>query len=381
MDFELSDEQKDFQRSFRSFCEKEIAPRAKEVDEKGEFSFENWKGLAKIGFLGLFIPEEYGGSGASLITRAVGFEELSRACAATALSAESSASLCTTPIVEFGTEEQKKKYLPKLARGEFIGAMGLTEPGCGSDLSAIKTRAKKEGNRYILNGNKMLITNGPIADVIVVMAVTDKEADRKGMSFFIVEKGFKGFSAGSPLDKMGTRGSPTSELIFEDCEVPEENLIAEEGKGFLMAMKTLEHARIGMAAWCLGIAQACLDESKKYAQERFAFGKPIGYFQEVNFKIADMKVDTDTARQLIYYAAWLKDQGKPCNVEISIAKLFASEITTKVSSNAVQIHGGYGYMKEYTVERLYRDAKLGEIGEGTSEIQRMIIVRDLLEKY
>lgn len=379
MDFRLTDEQIAFQKSFRKFCEKEIEPHAREVDEKGEFSLDNWKRLAKFGFFAIPFPEEFGGCN-DAITSMIALEELSRVCASTALSASINIGLCGMPILKFGTDAQRKKYITKIASGDYIGAFGLTEANAGSDVGGIQTVAKKDGDSYVLNGTKMFITNGNIADVILVFAYTDKEKGKSnGMSAFVVEKQTKGFSVGKKLEKMGVRGSPTCELIFEDCRIPKENLLGEEGKGFSIAMFSLNYARISMAAWCLGIAQAALEESIKYAETRYAFGKPIGYFQEINHKIAEMKVLTDTARQLIYYAAWLKNTGLDYKMHASIAKLFASESATKCCHYAVQIHGGYGLLKEYKVERLYRDIRLGEIGEGSSEIQRIIIARELLK--
>jgi len=291
--------------------------------------------------------------------------------------------LCGIPIAIFGTEEQKKKYIPGLITTDLVGCFGLTEPEAGSDAISIKTTATKKGKNWVLNGTKTFITNGSICDVAVVMAKTDPTGGKgRNVSSFIVEKGTKGFSAGKPMDKMGYRGSPTAELIFEECEVPGENLLGTENEGFIQAMKTLEYGRIGMAMVCLGVSMACMEESIKYAKERVQFGRPISKFQMVSFKIADMKLLTDVSRLLIYKAAWLKEIGDPgAATAASIAKLVTSETSTQISSMAVQIHGGYGYIKEYRVERLYRDAKLGEIGEGTSEIQRVLIARDVLAKY
>lgn len=388
MDYSLNDEQLALQESFRKFCDKEIKPNADRLDkadpaEADKLMKQNFKKLAEFGYTGMCHEEKYGGSGKDLITQCVAQEELARVCAATFLSVGGSLGLCGLPIAHFGTDAQKKKYLPKLISTETIGAFGLTEPEAGSDAIGIKTTAQKKGDRYILNGSKTFISNGPIADIAVVMAVTGKP-DEKGrnVSSFIVEKGMKGFSAGKHLDKMGYRGAPTSELFFDDCEVPAENLLGVENEGFIQAMKTLEYGRIGMAVVALGIAVACMEESIKYAKERHQFGKPIGKFQMVGFRLSDMKVLTDVSRLLIYKAAWHKDNNHPeAATMASIAKLTASEASTKISSWAVQIHGGYGYMTEYPVERLYRDAKLGEIGEGTSEIQRLLIARDVLAKY
>jgi len=388
MDYSLTDEQLALQESFRKFCDKEIKPNADKLDkadyaEADKLMKQNFKKLAEFGYTGMCHEEKYGGSGKDLVTQCVAQEELARVCAATFLSVGGSLGLCGLPIAHFGTDAQKKKYLPKLISTEMIGAFGLTEPEAGSDAIGIKTTARKKGDRYILNGSKTFISNGPIADIAVVMAVTGKPEEKgRNVSSFIVEKGMKGFSAGKHLDKMGYRGAPTSELFFDDCEVPAENLLGVENEGFIQAMKTLEYGRIGMAVVALGIAVACMEESITYAKERHQFGRPIGKFQMVGFKLSDMKVLTDVSRLLIYKAAWHKDNNHPeAATMASIAKLTASEASTKISSWAVQIHGGYGYMTEYPVERLYRDAKLGEIGEGTSEIQRLLIARDVLAKY
>lgn len=388
MDYSLSEEQLALQESFRKFCEKEIKPNAElldraDHDESVKILKKNMKKLAEFGYTGLFHDEKYGGTARDLLTQSVAQEELAKACASTYLSIGGSVGLCGIPIALFGTDKQKEKYLPKLISTDMIGSFGLTEPDAGSDAISLKTTAVKKGNKWVLNGTKMFITNGPIMDVAVVMAKTDKDGNKgRNVSSFIVEKGTKGFSAGKPLDKMGYRGSPTSELIFEDCEIPAENLLGVENEGFIQAMQTLEYGRVGMAMVALGVAMACMEESIKYAKERQQFGKPIGKFQMIGFKIADMKMLTDVSRLLIYKAAWLKDNNDPGAATMaSIAKLTASEASTNISNWAVQIHGGYGYTKEYLVERLYRDAKLGDIGEGTSEIQRILISRDVLQKY
>ncbi len=388
MDYSLSKEQLALQESFRKFCEKEIRPNADLLDKADhEQSVKilkvNFKKLAEFGYTGLFHEEKYGGTARNLLTQSIAQEELARACASTYLSVGGSVGLCGIPIALFGTDKQKEKYLPKLISTEMIGSFGLTEPDAGSDAISVRTTAVKKGDKWVLNGTKMFITNGPIMDVAVVMAKTDKDGHKgRDVSSFIVEKGTKGFSAGKPLDKMGYRGSPTSELIFDDCEIPAENLLGVENEGFIQAMQTLEYGRVGMAMVALGVAIACMEESIKYAKERQQFGRPIGKFQMVGFKLADMKMLIDVSRLLIYKAAWLKDNKDPGAATMaSIAKLVASEASTNISSWAVQIHGGYGYTKEYPVERLYREAKLGEIGEGTSEIQRILISRDVLQKY
>jgi butyryl-CoA dehydrogenase len=388
MDYALTKEQLALQDSFRKFCEKEIKPNAEILDKANpdkvvEILKKNLKKLAEIGYTGLFHNEKYGGTAKDLVTQSVAQEELAKACASTFLSVGASVGLCGIPIAIFGTEEQKKKYVPGLITTDLVGCFGLTEPEAGSDAISIKTTAVKKGKSWVLNGSKTFITNGSIADVAVVMAKTDATGGKgRNVSSFIVEKGTKGFSAGKPMDKMGYRGSPTAELIFEECEIPASNLLGVENEGFMQAMKTLEYGRIGMAMVCLGVSMACMEESIKYAKERVQFGRPISKFQMIGFKIADMKLLTDVARLLIYRAAWLKETNDPgAATAASIAKLVSSETSTQISSMAVQIHGGYGYIKEYPVERLYRDAKLGEIGEGTSEIQRILIARDVLAKY
>jgi len=388
MDYSLNDEQLTLQESFRKFCDKEIKPNADRLDkadhaEADKILRQNMKKLAEFGYTGMFHEEKYGGTAKDLITRCVAQEELAKVCAASYLSVGVSLGLCGLFIAHFGTDEQKKKYLPKLISTDMIGAFGLTEPEAGSDVMNIQTTAEKKGDRYILNGSKTYIINGPIADVAIIMAVTGKPEEKGGnVSSFIVEKGMKGFSAGEHLDTMGHRGAPTSELFFNDCEVPAENLLGVENQGFIQAMTTLEYGRIGIAMLALGISVACMEESINYAKERQQFGKPIGKFQMVGFKLSDMKVLIDVSRLLAYKAAWLKEKNDPeAATMASIAKLTATEASTKISGWAVQIHGGYGCMTKYPVERLYRDAKPGEIGEGTSDIHRILIARDVLAKY
>lgn len=381
MNFQYTDEQREFQRSFRRFCEKEIAPRAMRADEAAEFQRENWRKLADFGFFSLFFAEDVGGVNADAITRVIAGEELSRVCASTALSAAASTGLTGGPIDRFGTKAQRQKYLPKMIKGELIGCFGLTEPGCGSDVQGIRTRVEKRNGDYVLSGSKMFITNGNISDVALIVAKGDESAGHRGFSAFLVETDTPGFSAGQPLNKMGLRGSPTTALHLESVTVPRDALLGEEGQGFYIAMQTLEAGRVGMAAWCLGLAQACLDEAIKYVKQREAFGRPIAHFQGVSFKIADMKLQVETARLLIHSAAWKKATVGEARVEASIAKLYASEICMKAAHMATQIHGGYGYIKEFPVERFFRDARLAEIGEGTSEIQRLVIAREVLKSY
>jgi butyryl-CoA dehydrogenase len=379
VDYEITEEQKEFQKRFRAFCEKEIAPRASQVDAEAAFSFENHRRLAEMGFFGLPFPQKYGGGQKPILTCLIAWEELARVCPSTFLSCGISSLLCGTALHLLGSEEQKQKYLVKLISGEKIGAYALSEPHCGSDTAALKTEARREGGTYILNGTKAFVTNGPIADFIVLFALTSPGGppDQR-MSVFIVEKGTPGLLIGPSIEKLGVRGSPIAELILKDCQIPRDRLLGMEGKGALCATKANESGRLGFAAYSLGVGQACLEESIKYAQGRQAFGRPISHFQEVSFKVADMQMFVDIGRLLTYRAAWMIDQGLEATTDISIAKLFISEWASWCATNAVQIHGGYGFLKGYKVERLYRDAKLGEIGEGTSEIQRRAIARSLL---
>jgi len=378
MDFGLTDEQEQYLKSLREFLAAEIAPHSAEMDRTESFRRENLTTLARFGFTGLNFPEEYGGSAADLLTTTLASIELARTCASTSLSVGASLALCGYPILKFGTDEHRGRYLPRLISGEWIGALALTEPGAGSDLASVRTRAEKSGQHFVINGSKTYITNGPIADLILVFAITSA-GDKRGYGLFLVEGTAAGLVRGRRLEKMGVKGSPTSELFFEDCRVPASNLIGEENKGFPVLMKCLAYDRIAMAAWCLGIAKASLDEALAYATTREAFGARIVTFEEISFKLADMKAEIDTAELLILRAAWLHDQGQTFAAEASVAKLYASEVAKRAADNAVQIHGGAGYFRDYRVERLYRDARLCEIGEGTSEIQRMIIARSILE--
>jgi alkylation response protein AidB-like acyl-CoA dehydrogenase len=378
MDFALTDEQEQYLKSLREFLAAEIEPYAAQLDRTEEFRRENLAALARFGYTGLNFPEEYGGTGADLLTTTMASIELARACAATALSVGASLALCGYPILKHGTEEQRRRYLPRLIAGELIGALALTEPSAGSDLASIKTRATRRGDSLIINGTKTYITNGPVADLVLVFVRTDTEQGARGYSLVLVEADTPGFVRGRKLEKMGVRGSPTSELYFEDCEVSAANLIGEANAGFPLLMKCLAYDRVGMACFCLGIAKASLDEALRYATERKAFGAPLVAFEEISFKLAEMKADIDTAELLILRAAWLHDRGADVTVEASTAKLYVSEVAKRAADYAVQIHGGAGYFRDYRVERLYRDARLCEIGEGTSEIQRMIIARSIL---
>lgn len=378
MQLELNDQQKMIQKMVREFAEKEVGPIAAELDETGEFPTKTLEKMAKLGLLGIFIPTEYGGAALDTISYATVIEEISRKCASTGVIASVHNSLVSYPIMKYGTEEQKKKYLPILAKGEKIGAFAATEPNAGSDLGAMQTTAKLKGNKYIINGDKTFITSGPEAGIIIVFAVTDKSAGVKGISAFIVENTMKGFKVGSIFDKMGINANLVSELIFEDMEVPKENLLGKEGDGFKIALSTLDGGRIGIAAQAVGIAQAALDESIEYSKQRQQFGRPIAKFQAIQWMIAEMATSIEAARYLLYNAAYAKDKGGRFSKEAAMAKLFASETAMDAAIKAVQIHGGYGYTKEYTVERLFRDAKITEIYEGTSEVQKMVIAGSLL---
>jgi butyryl-CoA dehydrogenase len=378
MKLELSEQQKMIRNMVREFAEKEVAPLAAELDKTGEYPTKTLEKMAKLGLLGIIISQEYGGAGLDTISYATVIEEISRKCASTGVITSVHNSLTAWPIMKYGTEEQKKKYLPVLAKGEKIGAFAGTEPNAGSDLGAMKTTAVLKGNHYVINGDKTFITSGPKAGIIILFAVTDKNAGTKGISAFIVENTFKGYKVGSILDKLGINASQTSELLFENMEVPKENLLGKEGDGFKIALSTLDGGRIGIAAQAVGIAQAALDESITYSKQREQFGKPIAKFQAIQWMIADMATRIEAARYLVYNAAYVKDKGERFSKEAAMAKLFASETAMDAVIKAVQIHGGYGYTKEYTVERLFRDAKITEIYEGTSEVQRMVISGSLL---
>lgn len=377
---EFNEEHRMVRRMVRDFARKEMAPIAIEMDEKEQFPHETFKKMAELNLLGLPFDEKYGGAGFDLISYTITLEELARVCASTALSYSAHVSLAASPIDMFGTEEQKQKYLVPLAKGEKIGSFGLSEPEAGSDAGSIQTTARKEGDRYILNGSKMWITNAEVADIFVVAAVTDKEKGRKGISNFIVERGFPGFEVGKKEKKCGMRASPTNMLHFSDCEVPAENLLGQENAGYRQFLTTLDGGRVGIAAQALGIAKEALKRSLNYAQQRVQFGKKIGEFQAIQFKLADMATKIHAAELMIYDAAWKKQNGQPYIHEAGMAKLFATEMATEAANQAIQIHGGVGYTKEYEVERFWRDAKLLEIGEGTSEVQRIVIYRELLKQ-
>jgi len=378
VDFQLSEEQVLLRRTVRDFAEAELRPHAREWDEQQAFPRELFATLGELGLAGVCWPTEYGGSGLSVLEWAIVMEEMARGDAGVALSLAAHHSLASAHVNLAGTEEQKLRFLTPLAKGEKIGCWGLTEPGSGSDAGGLRTTAVRDGDHWVLNGSKNFITNGGIADTAVVMAVTDRAAGKKGISAFVVERGTKGFRAGKKEDKLGVRSSDTSELVFEDCRVPAGNLIGQPGLGFVDTLKILDRGRVGIAAFSVGIAQAALEASMRYALDRKQFGHPIADFQAIQTKIADMATKVEAARLLTWQAAWMADAGKTHTAESSMAKLFASEIAVEVALDAIQIHGGYGYLKDYPVERYLRDAKLGTIGEGTSEVQRMVIARQLL---
>ncbi|MGB2770615.1 MAG: acyl-CoA dehydrogenase [Candidatus Zixiibacteriota bacterium] len=379
MDFEFTEEQRMVKEAAADFSKNSLLPKAQEFDEKEEIPQEIYKELAGLGYLGMLLPEEYGGSNLDFVSYICAMEEFAKACAALEIALSVHNSLVCDAILKFGTDEQKKKYLPSLARGEKIGAYSLTEPGSGTDAGSLRTSAVLQDDHYLVNGTKTFVTNGGIADLFVVFLSTKPELKSKGISCILVEKGTEGFSIGAKEKKMGIKGSDTRELSFADCKIPKENLLGEENKGFKVALSLLNSGRIGVGAQCVGIAQAAFEESLKYSKERVQFGQPICNFQAIGFKLADMATEIDAARLLVYRAAHLKSKGKKCNIEASMAKLFASEVANRVVNEAVQIHGGYGYMKEYPVERYFRDARVTEIYEGTSEAQRIVISRDLLK--
>lgn len=363
----------------REFTLNEVAPIAHEIDEEEKFPYETVEKMAKCGFLGIPFPKEYGGEGGDYLGYAMAVEELSKACGTTGVIVSAHTSLAGSPIYEFGSEEQKQKFLIPLAKGEKLGAFGLTEPNAGTDASGQQTTAVLDGDNYILNGTKIFITNAGPAEIYVVMAMTDKTKGTHGISAFIVEKDTEGFTIGKKEQKLGIRGSSTCELIFENCKIPKENLLGKESQGFKIAMKTLDGGRIGIAAQALGIAQGALDTTVEYVKDRKQFGRSISAFQNTQFELADMKTKIEAARHLVYDAAKKKGEGKSYNVEASMAKLYAAQVAMEVTTKAIQLHGGYGYTREYDIERMFRDAKITEIYEGTSEVQKMVISADLLK--
>jgi len=379
--FTLTEDQEQLRKEIREFAVREIAPNVSRWDEASEFPAEVVKQLGQMGLLGVIFPVEYGGAGLGYVAYVLAIEELSAVDGSVGIIIAAHNSLCTNHIFLAGNEEQRQKYVPRLARGEWLGAWGLTEPGSGSDAGAARTTAVRKGDRWVLNGNKTFITNGHYADVAVVIAVTDREQGTRGLSAFVVEKGTPGFRPGKKENKLGLRASDTSELIFEDCEIPGENLLGKLGEGFVDSMRVLDGGRISIAALSLGIGRGALDASVKYVKERRQFGKAIAEFQGIQWRLADMATELDAARLLTQRAAVLKDAGQRVTRESSMAKLYASEVAVRICNEAVQLHGGYGFIKDYPAEKFYRDVKLCTIGEGTSEIQRMVIGREILKVH
>jgi alkylation response protein AidB-like acyl-CoA dehydrogenase len=380
VDFDLTQEQQEFRRAVREFAEDVIAPRAEEMDRREELPLDIVKQMGEMGLFGLPFPEEYGGQGADFLTFCLAVEELARVDSSMAITLEAAVGLGANPIHAFGTEEQKRRWLVPMCRGDILGAFGLTEPGGGSDAGSSKTTARLENGEWVINGSKAFITNSgtPISKVCTITAVTGQSPDgHKDISAIIVPADTPGFEVGKAYRKLGWHASDTHELSFTDCRVPEENLLGDQGKGYAQFLQTLDDGRIAVAALSVGLIQGCLEACLSYARERHAFGRPIGGFQSIQFKIADMKVAADTARLATYRAAWLRDRGRPYKAQAALAKLFASEAAVTAAREAVQVHGGYGYMEELPVARFYRDSKVLEIGEGTSEIMRWIIARDL----
>ena len=380
MDFHLSKEQMMLQKMYRDFAENEVKPLAQEVDEEERFPEETVRKMGKLGMMGIYFPKEYGGAGGTVLDYVMAVEEMSKVCGTTGVIISAHTSLCAAPIFENGTEEQKRKYLPKLCSGEWIGAFGLTEPGAGTDAQGQQTTAvlDESGENWILNGSKIFITNAGFADVFIIIAITGTVTDKRGrkskeISAFIVERNDPGFSVGKHEKKMGIRGSSTCELVMEDCVIPKDRLLGKKGKGFALAMKTLDGGRIGIAAQALGIGEGAVEETVKYTQERVQFGKRISQFQNTQFQLADMHTRMEAAKWLVYAAAMKKQNGEPYSADAAMAKLFAAEAASDVTRRAVQLFGGYGYTREYPVERMMRDAKITEIYEGTSEVQRMVI--------
>ncbi len=379
MNFNLNKKQALFQQMIRSFAEKEVKPLAAEIDEQERFPMETVEKMAKIGIMGIPIPVEYGGAGGDNVMYSIAVEELSRVCGTTGVVVSAHTSLCVAPIFENGTDEQKGKYLPKLCSGEWIGAFGLTEPNAGTDAAMQQTTAVADGDNFIINGSKIFITNAGYADVYVIFAMTDKSKGNKGITAFIIEKGTPGFSIGKKEKKLGIRGSATCELIFENVVISKDQMLGKEGKGFGIAMKTLDGGRIGIASQALGIAQGAMDETVKYTKERKQFGRSIAQFQNTQFQMADLETKVQAARLLVRSAAFKKDMHVPFSNDAAMCKLFAAETAMEVTTKCVQFHGGYGYTREYPVERMMRDAKITEIYEGTSEVQRMVIAANLFK--
>jgi butyryl-CoA dehydrogenase len=378
MDFESTEEHRMIRRMVRDFAEREIAPRAEEIDETDRFPDDLFRRMGALGILGMPFPEEYGGSGSSYTSLIIALEEIARVSGSMAITLDAHTSLCCEPIYLFGTEAQKRKYLTPLATGEKIGAFGLTEPEAGSDAGATRTRAVRDGDEWVINGQKIFITNGSIADVSVVTAKTDPDKGTRGISAFIVEKGTPGFQPGRDEKKMGLKGSVTSELFFENCRIPAENLLGNENEGFKQFLVTLDAGRVAIAAMAVGLAQGALDRAIAYAQERVQFGQPIVKFQAIQWMIADVATEIEAARLMVQRAAWLRERGERFTKEAAMAKLFATEVSERACYKAIQILGGYGYVREYEVERMYRDQRLCAIGEGTNQIQHIVIARQIL---
>ncbi len=378
MDFEPTEEHRMIRRMVREFAEKEIAPRAEEIDETDQFPEDLFRRMGELGIIGLPFPEEYGGSGGSYTSLVIALEEIARVSGSMAITLDAQTSLYCEPVYLFGTDEQKRKYLAPAARGERIGAFGLTEPQAGSDAGATRTRAVRDGDEWVINGQKNFITNGSIADFAVITAKTDPEKGTRGISAFIVERTTPGFETGRDEKKMGLKGSVTSELFFENCRIPAENLLGRENEGFRQFLTTLDAGRVAIAAMAVGLAQGAFERAVAYAQEREQFGQPIAKFQAIQWMIADMATEIEAARLLVNRAAWLRERGERFTREAAMAKLFATEMSERVCHSAIQIHGGYGYVQEYEVERMYRDQRLCAIGEGTNQIQRLVIARQIL---
>src|SRR5512142_2217818 len=380
MDFQLSEEHLLIQQTVREFAEKEVAPRADEIDATDQFPADLFHRMAELGILGIPFAEAYGGAGGDYISLLIALEEIARASGSLAIILDAHTSLCCEPINLFGTEAQKQKYLVPLIKGEKIGAFGLTEPNAGSDAGSTRTRASRDGKEWVLNGEKMFITNGSLADVLVVTARTDPEKGTHGISAFILEKGTPGFHTGRDEKKMGLKGSVTSQLFFEDCRIPAENLLGTENEGFKQFLTTLDAGRLAISAMAVGLAQGAFERAVAYSRERQQFGQPIAKFEGVQWMIAEMATDIETSRLMVYRAAWRKSQGKPFTKEAAMAKMASTEASERVCYKAIQVHGGYGYVRDYAVERMYRDQRLCAIGEGTNEIQRLVISKNVLGK-
>jgi alkylation response protein AidB-like acyl-CoA dehydrogenase len=378
MDFQLTEEHVLIKNMVRDFAEKEIAPRAEDIDVTDQFPADIFQRMGELGLLGIPFAEAYGGAGGDYLSLLIALEEIARVSGSVAIILDAHTSLCCEPIYLFGTQEQKKKYLPPLVSGKKVGAFGLTEPGAGSDAGATRTRAVRDGDEWVINGEKIFITNGSLADVLVITAKTDPDQGTRGISSFIIEKGASGFQVGRDEKKMGLKGSVTSQLFFENCRIPAANLLGKENEGFKQFLTTLDAGRLAISAMAVGLAQGALDKAVAYAKERVQFNQPIAQFEAIQWMVADMVTEIEAARLMVQRGAWLKGQGARFTKEAAMAKLFSTEVSERVCYKAIQIHGGYGYMREYAVERMYRDQRLCAIGEGTNEIQRLVIARQIL---